>query len=73
MAEELWNLSISGVYSLLILSLSFNFLLAIRIKQLQDRFASYQENTTRNMGILTERLESLVSAAEKATSESEGK
>ncbi len=61
MADELLNFSISGLYSLLILALTFNFLLAMRIRQMQNSFASYTEITTKKMDILTERVEILAS------------
>ncbi len=57
MVEDLLNFAISGIYSLMILSITFNFLLAMRLKQLQNRFVSYTETINKKIGILTERLD----------------
>lgn len=63
------NFAVSGIYSLLILTLTFNFLLAMRLRQLQNRFASYSETVDKKIGILTERLEIISPRPSKASTE----
>ena len=57
--EDLTSLSISGIYSLLILSLTFSFLLAMRVKQLQNKLVSYEGSVEKRVAILKERVELL--------------
>ncbi len=38
--EDILSFSLSGVYSLLLLNLTFSFLLGIRIRQMEARFLS---------------------------------
>ena len=57
--EDLTSLSISGIYSLLILSLTFSFLLAMRVRQLQNKLVSYEGSVEKRVAILKERVELL--------------
>ncbi len=57
--EDLTSLSISGIYSLLILSLTFSFLLAMRVRQLQNKLVSYEGSVEKRVEILKERVELL--------------
>ena len=57
--EDLTSLSISGIYSLLILSLTFSFLLAMRVRQLQTKLISYEGSVEKRVEILKERVELL--------------
>ncbi len=52
--EDITSLGISGIYSLLILSLCFNFLLAIRIQKLNKRVLELETYFREQMGRLKE-------------------
>ncbi len=54
--NDLANFSISGVYFLLLLSLTFNFLLAIRMRQLGKEFVAYQKTAQGQVRRLNEKL-----------------
>lgn len=57
--EDITSLSISGIYSLLILSLTFSFLLAMRVRQLQNKLISYEGSVEKRVELLKERVELL--------------
>ncbi|MEE8167633.1 MAG: hypothetical protein V3T58_02025 [Candidatus Hydrothermarchaeales archaeon] len=72
MVEDLLSFSISGIYSLLILSLTFSFLLAIRMKQLHNKLASYHEISDKKITLLKQRLELFESSKDEAPKEEKG-
>lgn len=57
--EPITSLSISGIYSLLVLSLAFSFLLAMRVRQLQNKILSYEGSVEERVEFLRERIELL--------------
>lgn len=57
--EPITSLSISGIYSLLVLSLAFSFLLAMRVRQLQNKILSYEGSVEERVELLRERIELL--------------
>jgi hypothetical protein len=48
MVDDLISFSLSGVYSLLLLNLTFSFLLAIRVRQLKSGFP-HSESQVRSL------------------------
>ncbi len=48
--EDITSLGISGIYSLLLLSLCFNFLLAIRIHRLNNRILELETYFREQLG-----------------------
>ncbi len=54
--EDILSLSISGVYSLLLLNISFSFLLAIRVRQLNSMFISSEEQIASSISDINERV-----------------
>jgi len=57
--EELLSFAISGVYSLLILSLTFNFLLAVRLHQTERQIEGVEECSKADFKRIAKRLEVL--------------
>ncbi len=57
--SDLANLSI-GIYVLLLLLLSYNFLLAIRVRQLRKEFTAYQKTAEDKAKLIDDRLKLLV-------------
>jgi hypothetical protein len=59
MVEDLLNLSISGIYSLLVLSITFSFLLSMRVRQLNKKVLSFGDTIDNELTLLKRRLEIL--------------
>jgi hypothetical protein len=59
MVEDIINLSMSGIYSILILNLTFVFLLAIRVAQMHKNFLSFYETLEAEVSMLKERLDTM--------------
>jgi len=55
--EDITSFGISGIYSLLILSLTFSFLLALRIKRLNQKVLKLEEYFKEQMGLIHRSLE----------------
>ncbi|MEE8168241.1 MAG: hypothetical protein V3T58_05160 [Candidatus Hydrothermarchaeales archaeon] len=54
--EQILSFSISGIYSLLLLNLTFNFLLAIRLNQVSKKFVSAQEMVDSRINKLNDKI-----------------
>ncbi len=71
MVEDILNFSLSGIYSLLVLSLTFNFLLAMRVRRLNNILLSHQGIHDEKIMLLRQRLE-LFEAPKEAERREEG-
>jgi hypothetical protein len=56
LAEPLFQFAISGIYSLLLLSLTFNFLLSIRLHLIDRRVEDIDKRSLREVEKMEERL-----------------
>jgi hypothetical protein len=63
MVEDIINLSMSGIFSILILNLTFSFLLGVRLTQMQKNILSLGESLEKEVSLLNERLDALEDAS----------
>lgn len=57
--EDILSFSLSGVYSLLLLSLTFSFLLGIRIRQMEARFLSAEASVNSMLSDVNQMLRNI--------------
>jgi len=63
--EDIVSLGVAGIYSLLILSLCFSFLLAIRLRQLEKKLVNYENTMDKELKTIIRRIEVLESVVMK--------
>lgn len=59
MPEDLFNLAITGIYSLLLLSLCFNFLLSIRLHLVDRRVEAIDRRSREEADRMDERMKTV--------------